>query len=140
MKRAETTKVLRGILQQKESELAALEASISSLRIAIQEVELADDSWFTKPQSGTFKQEITDAMYDALKDGPLHRKVIMEKLKARGIYVGGGVRTVGAYLSVDDQFKNVGKGIWTLEPPSVNGSLPSDVEPDPQIPAYANPT
>ena len=45
--------------------------------MAIREVEAMDDDWFSKPQQGTFKQEITDAMCDALKDGPLHRSVIL---------------------------------------------------------------
>ena len=124
MKRAETVKVLTMILQRKESELQALQTSVNSLRAAIEEVSITDDSCFTKPQNGTFKQKITDAIHEVLNDGPLHRRVILESVATRGVHVGGGVHTVGAYLSVDDRFENVGKGIWGLKTPepSNNGS------------------
>ena len=127
MKRVEMFKALNGILQHREGELDALQATINALRIAIREIETADDDMFGKTQKGTFRGEITDAMRDVLKDGPLHRKVILEKIQERDIHVGGGIRTVGAYLSVDHHFKNVGKGIWALaesppdEMPSPNG-------------------
>ena len=128
MKRAETIKTLTRILQQREIELAILQTTIAGLQMAIREVEVMDDDWFSKPQQGTFKQEITDAMCDALKDGPLHRSVILKKIQEHGLHVGGGVRTLGAYLSMGQQFKNVGKGKWSLispdESPSPNGLLP----------------
>ncbi len=115
MKRVETVKVLWRILEQKEKDLEALQKTIEGLRIAIQEVEHAEDNLVTTPQKGTYREEITSAMSDILAlGGPLHRKVILEQLYARGIHIGGGIRTVGAYLSVDDQFKNIGKGIWAL--------------------------
>ena len=86
-----------------------------SLRIAIHEVEIAEDDFITAPHKGTFKEEITEVMHEALNEhGPLHRSAILEKVQERSLYVGGGVRTVGAYLSSDDRFKNVGKGIWAL--------------------------
>ena len=113
MKRAETIKVLTAILQRKEKEIQALEGSINALRIAIREVELVDDIAVTTSQRGTFRQELTDAMYGILDEhGPLHRNVILEKLQELGIHIGGGINTVGSYLSVDDRFKSVGKGLW----------------------------
>ena len=115
MKREETLKVLNRILRKKEDDMEQLMESINALRIAIREVESADDDGTTTPQKGTYKQELTDAMDHILAEyGPLHRTVILDKLQARGHHVGGGVRTVGAYLSLDDRFKNVGKGIWGL--------------------------
>ena len=113
MKRAETIKVLTAILQKKEKEIQALEGSINALRIAIREVEIAEDVAVTTSQRGTFRQELTDAMYGILNEhGPLHRNVILEKLQELGIHIGGGINTVGSYLSVDNRFKSVGKGLW----------------------------
>ena len=118
MKRIETIKVLTRILQKKESELAALQESINVLSGAIKEVEMADDDAVTTPHRGTFKEELVSAIYDVLEEhGPLHRNVILQKILELGLHVGGGVRTVGSYLSADDRFKNVGKGLWVLEEP-----------------------
>ena len=115
MKREETIKVLARILQRKEMDMEALQVAISSLRNAIREVELAEDDFVTTPHKGTFREEITGAMRKTLEEhGPLHRNVILEKVSARGLHIGGGIRTVGAYLSADERFKNVGKGIWAL--------------------------
>ena len=66
--------------------------------------------------------------------GPLHRNAILEKVRERGLHVGGGISTVGSYLSVDDRFKNAGKGVWTLveEPIAVNNipDIPGGMESD----------
>ena len=127
MKRAEMLKALNSILQRREDDLDALHATIDALHIAVREIESVDDGMFAKPQKGTFRDKITEAMRDVLKDGPLHRNVILGRIQERGIHVGGGIRTVGAYLSVDHHFKNVGKGIWALaesppdDMPSPNG-------------------
>ena len=118
MKRQETIRVLTRILQQKESEMVSLQASIDGLRIAIHEVECVYDDAITTPQQGTFKQTITNAMYDILREhGPLHRNTILGKIQERGLHIGGGVSTVGSYLSTDERFKNVGKGKWALTGP-----------------------
>ena len=115
MKRVETVKILSKILQQKQQDLEVLRKTIEGLRIAIQEVESAEDYEDAIPQKGNYREEITSGMRDILAlRGRLHRKVILEELRARGIHVGGGIRTVGAYLSVDDQFRNVGRGTWAL--------------------------
>ena len=128
MKREETLKVLNRILRKKEDEMERLQASIDAMRITIREVESVDDDEVTTPQQGTYKKELTDAMSSILAEyGPLHRTVILDKLQARGHHIGGGVRTIGSYLSMDDRFKNVGKGMWALvtspenQSPSRNG-------------------
>ena len=117
MKREETIKVLTRILEKKKGDMDALRISIDSLRIAIHEVESAEDGFITAPHKGTFKEEITSAIQEVLADGPLHRSVILAKIQERGLYIGGGIRTVGAYLSTEDDFKNVGKGLWALAEP-----------------------
>ena len=47
---------------------------------------------------------------------PLHRDVIHARVQERGIFVGGQkpVNSIGSYLSTDDRFSNVARGIWTL--------------------------
>ena len=126
MKRAEAIKVLTSILQRKERDMQALADSINALRIAIHEVEIAEDVVITTPQRGTFRQELTDAIYSILDEhGPLHRKIILGKLEERGIHVGGGVNTVGSYLSVDDRFKSVGKGLWDNVALQIEENTPS---------------
>ena len=135
MKREDTLKVLDRILQQREKDMEALQTAIDGLRIAIAEVERATDDAVTTPQKGTYKQELTDAMYAILFEyGPLHRNAILEKVRERGLHVGGGISTVGSYLSVDDRFKNAGKGVWTLveEPIAVDNipDIPDGMESD----------
>ena len=126
MKREDTIKVLDRILQQREKDMEALQTAIDGLRIAIAEVERATDDAVTTPQKGTYKQELTDTLYVILFEyGPLHRNAILEKVRERGLHVGGGISTVGSYLSVDDRFKNVGKGMWRLvEEPITVDNIP----------------
>ena len=124
MKRLETVRVLSGILQKKEQQVQTLEDSIRVLRAAIIEVELAEDESVTTPQKGTFKEQTADAIYNLLKEAqtPLHRNVILTKVKERGLIISGGISTIGAYLSMDERFKSVGKGIWTLADTHATGS------------------
>ena len=139
MKRDETIKVLSRILQQRENDMDALQAAIEGLRIAIAEVERATDDAVTTPQKGTYKQELTDAMYGILcEHGPLHRNTILEKVKELGLHVGGGVSTVGSYLSVDDRFKSAGKGTWMVSPPPSEATKHSLPEPSPQSVGFIN--
>ena len=74
------------------------------------------------PADGTFTAELTTAIHEILlKERPLHRQTILERLEDREIYVGGkdSLRTLSAYLSNDDRFVPAGKGEWTLaHPPS----------------------
>lgn len=138
MKRVETIKVLLRILDQKEKDLDTLQKSIEGLRIAIQEVENAADNMVTMPQKGTYKEEITSAMREIIaQHGPLHRNVILEQLHERGVHVGGGIRTVGSYLSVDDQFRNIGRGIWALTETFFNIDILSDKD-DPESLPHIN--
>ena len=115
MKRLETIKVLTTILQAKEQEQEALQESIDALRIAIREVECANLDSVTTPQHGTHKEELTNAMFAILEGNrPLHRNIILARVRERGVHV-GGISSIGSYLSTDGRFKNVGKGMWTLD-------------------------
>ena len=49
-------------------------------------------------------------------EGPLHRREVHDRLVEMGVHVGGQdpVNNVGAHLSIDERFRNVGKGVWEL--------------------------
>lgn len=131
MKRKDTINTLNNILQRKQKDLEGLQATIEGLRIAIREVETTEVEFVTTPQKGSFRETMTDAMYAALKErGPLHRSIILAEILDRGIHVGGGINTVSAYLSVDERFKNVSRGVWAAAdsaeesvPVSLNGHM-----------------
>lgn len=115
MRRIEAIKTLKTILRRKQSELEALQAAIDGLELAIREVAHYRDDFVTKPQERSARQEITAAIYDLLKANPqMHRKCILEGVTKRGIYVGGGLKTIGAYLSMDERFEPIGSGLWRL--------------------------
>lgn len=61
--------------------------------------------------------ELRTAIYEILSaEGPLHRSEIYERLTEKGVHVPGRdpVNNVGAHLSFDDRFNNVGRGVWGL--------------------------
>ena len=61
--------------------------------------------------------DLRDAMAEILADeGPLHRREVYDRLVERGVYVGGQdpVNNVGAHMSIDSRFVNVGRGLWDL--------------------------
>ena len=68
----------------------------------------------------TVHEGITTAIVAVLNpDKRLHRDDIKESIKAMGVHVSGDtdekqVMTVGSYLSRDDRFKSLGKGMWML--------------------------
>ena len=61
--------------------------------------------------------ELRTAMYEILStEGPLHRSLIHERLRQRGVRIPGRdpINNISAHLSNDDRFKNVGRGTWDL--------------------------
>ena len=131
MRKTETLKTINRILKRRESELKNLQATVAALRTTLRELEDTEDDLFNKSQNGTYQSTITDAIVEVLADGPLHRSVVLERIEARGVHVGGGVRTIGVYLSKDDRFVNVGKGVWALEQsPAMNGDDSGEVVSD----------
>ena len=70
-----------------------------------------------EPQRQRAENDLRNAMADVLaREGQLHRQDIHDRLVERGVYIGGRdpVNNVGAHLSIDPRFKNVGRGIWAL--------------------------
>ena len=86
----------------------------------------------TLPTEGTYTAVLTGLIYELLlAERPLHRKVILERLEAEGIFVSGQdkLRTLSAHLSHDDRFTPTERGFWTLANPPVTVR----VEPSPEL-------
>ena len=63
---------------------------------------------------------LRDAMAEILAaEGPLHRREIYDRLMRLGVPIGGQdpINNVGAHLSIDSRFENVGRGMWQLSEP-----------------------
>lgn len=74
----------------------------------------AQEYAYSPPSSSN---ELRTAIYEILSaEGPLHRSEIYERLTERGVHVPGRdpINNVGAHLSFDDRFNNVGRGVWGL--------------------------
>ena len=126
MSRESTIRDLRVKVRKLETKKREIDKQVENLHGAIRVFEQNGD-----PEQGDkspFAQEVSDAMFDILTDErPLHRKVILTLVQQRGIHLGGQnpVSTIGSYLSIDDRFKNVGRGIWTLrEEPIAVDNIP----------------
>ncbi len=130
---------LRALVKELEVKKRQIDKEIEALYIVIRlNQERANGIDAGGRRIGTYAQELTDAIHDTLlSERPLHRNVILERVTERGIHVGGAkpMNSIGSYLSTDQRFKNVGKGVWTLaeEPQagkSIIGSIPSLNIPD----------
>ena len=135
MKRQETVKTLSNILQRVQKDIKELQAQADNLMATIRLVETTEHEFVTTRQKGSFGEKIADTMYEVLEElGPLHRQQILNEVKRRGVYVGAGMKTIGAYLSSDDRFENVSRGVWAAAdsaeesvPASLNGHIPLDL-------------
>ncbi len=70
--------------------------------------------------------DLRNAMAQILAaEGPLHRREVHDRLVEMGVHVGGQdpINNVGAHLSIDPRFTNVGRGVWGL-------TTQDDTEPD----------
>ena len=115
MSRESTIRDLRVKVKQLEAQKREIDKQVENLHGAIrvfeQNVDAEDEG------RSSYEREVSDAMSDILTDErPLHRNVILDRVQERGIQVGGRkpVNTIGSYLSIDDRFKNVSRGVWTL--------------------------
>ena len=115
MSRETTIRDLRSKVRQLEGKKRDLDKEVEALHVAIRVFEQNGQS--RERQGSSYARELTDAMADILgTERPLRREVILERLQERGIHVGGAkpVNSIGSYLSTDDRFRNVGKGLWML--------------------------
>ena len=108
-------------LRAKALELDELYKTVSRQRDAIHEViAMYEQDTDEMHVSGdvTYKEELTDTIESILQEEhPLHRSEILDKVREKGIYIGGAspLNSLSSYLSTDPRFKTAtGKGMWTL--------------------------
>ena len=114
MAKMDTIADLRKVLAELEEERDVLAKNIESVRNTVNLLESRNAVTSTPAQQA---QTLRDSVYQILSEQhPLHRRTIFDRLIERGIPVGGvdPVNTVGAHLSKDERFKNVGRGQWDL--------------------------
>lgn len=115
MSRLDTITYLRKVLEELEEERDVLDKQIDSIRSTVNIVESRPES---EQASSKQAQALRDSIYEILsEEHPLHRRTIHDRLILRGVKVGGQdpVNTVGAHLSRDARFRNVGRGEWDLD-------------------------
>ena len=115
MSRVDTIADLKKLLAELEEERDELDEQIRSVRNT---VNIAESR--TEPTSASSQQAqvLRNSIYDILSEHhPLHRQTICHMLIERGFTIRGKdpVSTVGAHLSKDARFANVGKGQWDLD-------------------------
>lgn len=116
MSRESTIRDLRTKARQLETKKRDIDKQVEAIYTTLRIFEQNGDVPST-PSVSPYAAELTNAMYDILvTERPLHRTIILARVQERGIHVGGQkpVNTVGTYLSIDNRFRNAGRGIWTL--------------------------
>ncbi len=113
---------LRAAIRRLEAEKRRIEERYRALVTTLRYFEDTEGSGGSELQYRRNDNDIPNAIADILaREGPLHRRVIHERLVEMGVRIGGQdpVNNVGAYLSIDPRFRSVGGGIWGLnEPPA----------------------
>ena len=123
MNQSEMLRDLRTKEDQLNQQLTDTQRRLEAIRnvIEIYEEEKAARANAVVPRNGTFTAQITAGVEAILREErPLHRTVILKRLVAGGLHVGGAkpLNTLGSYLSMGDNFKSdtstTRKGFWTL--------------------------
>ena len=117
MSRMGTLRDLQSMAMRLENTKREVDDQLAALHTVIRMYEQDAGSNNVEYHPSSYARELTDAMHDILeKHGPLHRNVIYDRVRERGIHIGGAkpVNSIGSYLSTDTRFKNVGKGMWDL--------------------------
>ena len=121
MNPTETIQDLRWREDRLNQQITDAQRRVESIRevIAMYEEEQAANAKSATPRNGTFGAQLNDAIEAILREeSPLHRKVVLERVIARGIHVGGKnpMNKMSTYLSQSDRFKPDGRksGVWTL--------------------------
>lgn len=132
MSRESTIRDLRAKIRQWEVQKRRIDEELAAMHTALRVfenmgVQMGGQDEVTSRHS-SYSIELTNAIHDILvHERPLHRSTIRDRVEERGIYVGGTnpINSIGSYLSIDDRFKNVGRGLWTLtEEPTSHKSGP----------------
>ena len=115
MSYASTIRDLRAKARQLEAKKRDIDKQVDAIYTTLRVFEQKGEVVIRDASS--YAQDLTDAMCDILTiERPLHREAILARVQERGIHVGGRkpVNTIGSYLSMDNHFRNAGRGIWTL--------------------------
>ena len=87
-------------------------------------------------REGTITSQVTDLVEQILSiEGPIHRKELLARVRQQGIYFGSAekdqLNTFASYLTVDDRFESIGRGVWRLAGPDQHaGAVEDDAEED----------
>lgn len=114
MSLAKTIEYITAELARQRAKKAGLDATVAALEESLRHLE----SLPPEVPPGQLSKQIGDAIAEILEEEhPLHRRVIHERLEARGIRVPGqdAVNNTGAHMSGDARFKSLGRGMWDLE-------------------------
>lgn len=110
-----TIDVLREVIRRLEAEIGEIERQRDGLVMALRYLENSGET--STPSRDRTGISMRDAMAEILaEESPLGRRDIHDRLVKQGIRVGGRdpVNNVGAHLSIDPRFENVGRGLWDL--------------------------
>ena len=119
MNASTTIRNLTAEIDDRKARRAVLDQQIETLERALNVLTATEATLPIVPRKSesSYAATITDAIEQVLlEERPLHRSEILARVSARGVYVGGTkpIASLGSYLSVDNRFKNVGRGVWTL--------------------------
>lgn len=122
---------LREVIRQREGQRQNLDEEIRAFTETVRFLEASSEPPVVAPRrrAGSHGAELTDAVEKTLlAERPLHRKTILERVSDAGFYIGGAnpLASLGSYLSLDERFVNVGRGMWTLSKESETDIAKSD--------------
>lgn len=110
---AQLARVLRR-LEPLEAQKRELETRIEAIRTLL---DLEKDGQ-PERESGARTHTLADSILTVLRESgrPMHYTDVLSGLQARAVQVKGQdqQKTVRTYLSRDDRFENVGRGMWAL--------------------------
>ncbi|MDA1219344.1 MAG: hypothetical protein O2909_07865 [Chloroflexi bacterium] len=125
MSKASTIKDITSAIRKVEETKKQIDKELENLRGALTFFESMQD----ESEIESAAEAVRNAIYDILKfEHPLHRNQIYERLREKGIVVTGKepVNNVGAHLSLDARFDNVGKGMWTINEAYIGKPKPQE--------------
>jgi len=109
------------VVKQMTDKLEKLRAQRSAIDDKIHAFEVAIACWLEDEGPDEQRQTgggLTNEIWKVLQAAgePMHYKDVLVHLLAKGIHVPGGnpANNVGAHMSADPRFKNVGRGTWGL--------------------------
>ena len=102
-------------LKQKAKELRKLADTLESAALGLEKLGFQETNSENGVSKRPGKPNTLDICYDILSEAsaPLKKEEIIKKAADRGVTVKSG--TIQSYLSKDPRFKNVSRGLWSLE-------------------------